>query len=164
MIFPWWISFFQIPWFFNAWNFFWGDFPGFSQCMELLLVIFQVFHDFQSLWEPWYEQLNPALITKSLVEICEPGSEEGIVLTNLNIEKFNTLRAITPSKIIKAEHHGDNGFGVPEKMQLYHKIYSTCTFHNVSFHFKYFATFHENTSNSWEKCTREITILNVKGP
>ena len=22
-------------------------------CMELFLVIFQVFHDFQSLWEPW---------------------------------------------------------------------------------------------------------------
>ena len=22
-------------------------------CMELFLLVFQVFHDFQSLWEPW---------------------------------------------------------------------------------------------------------------
>ena len=32
-------------------------------CMEFILVIFQVFHDFQSLWEPWnfsYAQLNSA--------------------------------------------------------------------------------------------------------
>ena len=38
MIFPWLFRFFRIPWFFHVWNFF--------------LVIFKVFHDFQSLWEP----------------------------------------------------------------------------------------------------------------
>ena len=36
MIFPWIFKFFQIPWFFHAWNF--------------VFVIFQVF---QSPWEPW---------------------------------------------------------------------------------------------------------------
>ena len=38
--FPWLFRFFQIPWFFHAWNFF--------------FMIFQIFHGFQSLWETCY--------------------------------------------------------------------------------------------------------------
>ena len=43
--------FHKIPWFLH-------DYSGFSNsmifpCMELYSVIFQVFHGFQSLWEPW---------------------------------------------------------------------------------------------------------------
>ena len=36
MIFPWFFSFFQIPWFFHAWNFF-CDFPGFPVLVGTLL-------------------------------------------------------------------------------------------------------------------------------
>ena len=45
------------------------------------------------------------------------------------------------------------------------KDYSSCTMHIVSFHFKYFAKFHENMSvfklKSWHKCTTKIGIFNV---
>ena len=47
------IQVFQIPWFFHAWNFF--------------LVIFQVFDDFRSLWEPWNDLLSTTFTPTSVL-------------------------------------------------------------------------------------------------
>ena len=48
------ILFHEIPWFFHDYSVFFSNSMIFP-CMELL-VIFQVFHDFQSLWEPCVEK------------------------------------------------------------------------------------------------------------
>ena len=59
-----WQNFMIFPWLFSVC--FFSNFMIFPPCMELFLVIFQVFHDFQSLWEPcWPEpSLWTQLVTK----------------------------------------------------------------------------------------------------
>ena len=52
-------------------------------CMELFLVIFQVFHDFQSLWEPCWcygtEEEN-SLTLKNSVQYCSSKFDKELIL------------------------------------------------------------------------------------
>ena len=99
-------------------------------CMELYLAIFQVFHDFQSLWEPWglYEHsivanrklastnkpvtfrsvhtgIEPPFLLKLYYAITDSGLYIQKILTKremINCQKFNFLLFLTINSVTTA--------------------------------------------------------------
>ena len=71
-------------------------------CMELLLVIFQVFHDFQSLWEPCY-------INRACIPIQTSANWPPPIL----LIRFNESRGIENSSSFPLSRAQDNDRGFP---------------------------------------------------